>query len=246
MSEFYKGNQRGWFYDRGHEAGFFHTYDNFQVGGKTDQPRKVHVFLPREYEAVGDRYPVLYMNDGDTAFFPGGMVGKSWWTAETLCDLYQRSAIRKLIILAVCPLNRDWEYTHEPVPGRGGGGLEEYSHYLADSVKPFIDQHYRTLSHPKETTILGSSHGGLAAFYTACRRPECFGNVAAISPSFWVGLDTGSGMLISLSHSRLLKLCTPTLKNASIRPRIWLDWGLLRDRGFHNWFIEAYATKRGR
>lgn len=246
MSEFYKGNQRGWFHDRGHQAGFFHTYDYFQVGGETDRPRKVHIFLPRDYESVGDRYPVLYMNDGDTAFFPGGIVGKSWWTAETLSRLYGQNAIRPLIVVAICPINRDREYTHEPVPGREGGGLEAYTRYLADSVKPFIDQHYRTIPDPQQTTILGSSHGGLAAFYIACRRPDCFGNAGAMSPSFWVGLDTAIKMFRRLSDSRLLQLCAPTLKNPSIRPRVWLDWGLLRYEGFHNWFVEEKATKRGR
>ena len=38
--------------------------------------------------------------------------------------------------------------------------------------------------------ILGSSHGGLAAFYTATQYPEQFRCVAALSPSFWVGLDS--------------------------------------------------------
>ncbi|MDZ8054371.1 MAG: alpha/beta hydrolase [Aulosira sp. ZfuVER01] len=243
---FEKAGQKAWFHDLGHFAGFFHTYDRFQVAGVNDAPRKVHVFLPREYESVGEHYPVVYMNDGDTAFFPGGLANKSWWTAEVLSTLYGENAIRKLIVVAVCPLNRDREYTHEPVLYRPCCGLKDYAQYLSDYVKPFIDRNYRTLPQAQETTILGSSHGGLAAFYIGCCKPDSFKNVAALSPSFWVGLDTGLGVFASLANSSLIELTSKTLYDKTIRPRVWLDWGLVRDGGEHNWWIEKHATKRGR
>jgi hypothetical protein len=81
---FTKGGQAAWFYDLGHSGGFFHTYDGLQAAAPQDAPRKVHVFLPRDYETSQEHYPVIYMNDGDTAFFPGGAVNKSWHMAEIL------------------------------------------------------------------------------------------------------------------------------------------------------------------
>jgi hypothetical protein len=45
----------------------------------------------------------------DTSFFPGGPVGKSWHVADVLKKLYDARAICKLIVVAVCPLNRDRE-----------------------------------------------------------------------------------------------------------------------------------------
>lgn len=41
------------------------------------------------------------------------------------------------------------------------------------------------------TAIIGSSHGGLAAFYIAASYPEKFGIVGAMSSSFGAGLDFG-------------------------------------------------------
>ena len=252
MAQFNKGEQWAWFHDEGQASGFFHTYDCFQMGGADERPRKIHVFLPREYEHSGVCYPVVYMNDGDTAFFPGGLVGKSWWVAEVLTSLYDSNTICPLIVVAVCPLNRDREYTHAPlfpqwvIQQQNCCGLETYARYLSQSVKPFIDRHYRTLPEAITTTILGSSHGGLAAFYTACCHPTCFGNIGALSPSFWVGLDTGLGMFTPLERSKLLAMTAKTLRDPALKPRIWLDWGLSRDNGFHNWFIEHNATKRGR
>ena len=249
MSEFYKGEQRAWFHDEGHPAGFFHTYEALDIGG---EPRKVQVFVPRDYEGSGTHYPVLYTNDGDTTFFPGGAIGLSWHMGETLSDLYSQNAIRKVIVVAVYPVDREKEYTHAPASlgllnrKQSCCGVEEYANYLADKLKPFIDGCYRTLSQPQDTTILGASHGGLAAFYSACRRLEQFGNVAALSPSFWVGLDGGLGTFCSLANSKLLQLTGDALADREKRPRFWLDWGLLRNGGFHNWFIEGNTTKRGR
>jgi predicted alpha/beta superfamily hydrolase len=247
--QFQAGDQVGWFHDQGHPGGVFHTYDGLKVAGPKDFPRKVHVFLPRDYEASQNHYPVIYMNDGDTAFFPGGVVYKSWYMADILSDLYARNQIRQVIVVAVCPLNRDREYTHAPVWDRPFGGLEGYATYLANPVKTFIDAQYRTLADPNNTMILGSSHGGLAAFYTATRYPDKFQLVGALSPSFWVGLDAvpiGLPFAQSLKSSALLKLARSTLQNSQKRLKIYLDWGLVRNGGFHNAFIEARATDRGR
>jgi Putative esterase len=246
---FTKGGQIAWFHDQGHSGGFFHTYDAFQVAGGEDTPRKVHVFLPRDYETSAARYPVIYMNDGDTAFFRGGAVNKSWYMAEAISELYRKNQLRSVMVVAVCPLNREYEYTHAPVAGRPFGGLEGYAHYLAHPVKGFIDSHYRTIADAGNTMILGSSHGGLAAFYTAARYPDRFHLVGALSSSFWVGLDSqplGLPFVRSLRSSKLLEMAQPTLQDAEKRLKIYLDWGLIRSGGVHNAFIEERATARGR
>ena len=248
MSEFYRGGQRAWFHDEGHPAGFFHTYDALNVGGEA---RKIHVFLPRNYEETNDRYPVLYTNDGDTTFFPGGAIGLSWHMGETLSQLVASGRIQQPIVVAVYTVDREREYTHAPskprVFGKGSCcGVEDYTNYLADNLKPFIDTYYRTNSEAENTTIMGASHGGLAAFYTACRRCDRFGNGAALSPSFWVGLDTGTSTLTPLEKSSLLELTAAKLSDRSTHPRLWIDWGLVRSGGYQNWFIEGNTTRRSR
>lgn len=233
--EFYKGEQQAWFHDHGHWGGFFHTYDQLQLSGfgdYFDQPRKVHIFLPRDYEVSGDRLPVVYCNDGNNIFFPDSIYGKCWQVAELLSRMYLRNQLQKIIVVAPCPHDRNYEYSHIP---EQGGGLADYSRYLAQGLKPFIDAHYRTK--PDQTLILGSSHGGLAAFYTATQFPCQFPQVAALSPSFWLGLepnlsDTSSlknAFKISLPNSALLFAATQTLDNPVLRPKIYLDWGLLPD-----------------
>jgi len=63
----------------GISAGHFHTYDNFCVSSEHSS-RKIHVFVPVDYmrNTEEKRYPVIYMNDGHTSFWKGGLANKSW------------------------------------------------------------------------------------------------------------------------------------------------------------------------
>ncbi|MBK4731266.1 alpha/beta hydrolase [Oxynema sp. CENA135] len=246
MSEFTKGGQVAWFHDEGHPAGIFHTYDQFSGIDGSDRPRKIHIFLPRNYETSEDRYPVVYMNDGHTAFFRAGLARQSWQVAERLGELYDRGAIPKLLVVAVHPLDRDREYTPDLTPSLEPSGLETYAPYLVNSVKGFVDRHYRTRPENSQTTVVGAGRAGLAAFYIACRYGDRFGNGAAMSPSFFVGLERDEDLFTSLSRSPLLKLTGSALDDRARRPRLWLDWGLVRDGTDHNSAIERQTTKRGR
>ena len=244
-------NQLAWAQDENDSSGYFHTYDALTFNAD-DLPRKVHVFLPRNYSTSNHRYPVIYMNDGNTAFWPNGVSSYSWQVPNTLTKLYQKPDIQSVIIVAIHPLDRADEYLHVEVIAdplrpwtRKGGGLAKYSEYLLQ-VKEFIDVTYNTLKSGKDTTIIGSSHGGLAAFYTGCTHPQHFGNVGALSPSFWVGLILANTRK-SLQESALITQLHPFLqKGEKHHPRIWIDWGLKRSDGFHNSFIEAQATDRSK
>jgi predicted alpha/beta superfamily hydrolase len=101
--------------------------------------------------------------------------------------------------------------------------------------------------------ILGSSHGGLAAFYIANCRPTAFGFAAALSPSFWVGLDDGSffpwvkpSLDATLEKSELVERVKHTLSDGRQRPRLYFGWGLVRAGGASNASIEERATARCR
>jgi pimeloyl-ACP methyl ester carboxylesterase len=240
--------QSAWSHDDGFPGGFFHTFDALKVAGPSDTPRKVHVFLPRDYSPCGDAYPVVYMNDGNTTFWPGGIGNKTWDVATSLGELWAAGAIPKLLVVAIEPLDREAEYTHTAwAPGHDCCGVEGYTAYVADAVKAFVDTAYHTRKDAKATAIVGSSHGGLAAFHMASRRPDVFGMAGCLSSSFWAGLDGIQGGDYGggpLATSLLVQTLKGTL-GGSPRPRLWIDWGLVRTGGFHNDTIEAYATTRG-
>lgn len=242
---FVRGDQRGWAHDEGHPAGVFHTYDALDVGWGF-APRKVHVFLPRELRP-GRRYPTLYFHDGDTTFWRGGVAQQTWDLAGVLSVL--RGRIREVIVVAVHPGVRDAEYTHiDWAHGqRPWGRLADHADYLASGVKGFFDTHYPTSHDPRDTAVVGSSHGGLAAFWTATRRPDAFGVAGCLSPSFFSGLDSlvRGPRPIPLDQSELWTGALDVLRDPARRPRVWICWGGRRDGGEHNSVVEALAARRG-
>lgn len=240
-----RSEQRGWVHDEGHPAGLFHTYDNLDVGYGF-APRKVHVFLPRHY-AAGERYPVVYFHDGDTSFWPGG-VGKNTWDVGGVLSV-MAGRVAEVIAVAIHPLDRNAEYTHVDWSHghRTWGRLIDHADYVADGVKGFIDANYPTVRSASANAIVGSSHGGLAAFWTATRRPDAFGNAGCFSPSFFSGLDSlvrGPRPTL-LASSALVAGAAAVLGDPSVRPRLWLCWGMRRDGGEHNAVVEALAARRG-
>lgn len=243
------GGQKAWVHDSGFSSGYFNTYDELLVFGPGDTPRKVHVFVPRDYAESCERYPVVYMNDGETTFWPGGPGNKSWNVAQGLEQLYSEGAIPKIMVVAIHALDRNVEYSHtEWAPDEPCCGVEKYTDYVADGVKGFVDANYRTLPEPEHTAIVGSSRGGLCAFIVANLRPDRFRMAGCMSPSFWLGLEPVWGGDYSggpLATSKLLDMTKPTLADPALRPSLWIDWGLVFTGGFHNEVIEKTAAEYG-
>ncbi len=118
-----------------HSSGFFHTFDSFKLEGNTNG-RKIHVLVPRDYESSNDKYPVLYFNDGNTTFWPGGLGNKSWQIAESLSKIGKS----KVIVVAIHPIDREYEYTHTYwLPLRKYGGLDDYANYLVKLKGNFLN-----------------------------------------------------------------------------------------------------------
>lgn len=238
------GGQTAWAHKDFAAGGLFHTYDALQCAGPTDAPRKVHVWLPPGYGHAGRRHPVVYCNDGQAMFFPG-TYGHSWRAQDVVAHMLRQRDFAAPILVGIDPLDRSHEYLHvrEYSPHARawrGGGLAQYGDYVANHVRPFIDAHYLSFADRTHRSILGSSHGGLAAFWIGVMYGGDIGNVIAMSSSFW------AGELGDMRHTRLYAATRGALDDRQRRPRIYLDWGLRRDGGFHNAFAEKWATWRSR
>ena len=70
---------------------------------------------------------------------------------------------------------------------KGKGRL--YMNWLIKTLKPYIDQKYRTLPDRKNTLIGGSSMGGLMALYGATVFNHVFQRAVCLSPSLWIHSD---------------------------------------------------------
>lgn len=148
--------------------------------------RRIWIYLPQDYFLTTHAYPVLYMHDGQNLFdAPYSFVGE-WKVDESMLTLANASSSDCIVIgIDNGGGNRIEEYTPYQNPTYGGGRGEDYATFLVETLKPFIDNNFRTLPQPAHTGIAGSSLGGLISFYAGLTYPDVFGKVGVFSPSFW-------------------------------------------------------------
>lgn len=169
------------------DAGTLTTRDGWW-SNRLQNARTIWVYLPPSYaENAGERFPVVYMHDGQNLFVDSASFSGVSWNVAGAMDLGARDGtIHEAIVIGV-DNNGDRlnEYTPVADPQYGGGNAGAYLGFLADELKPAIDSQYRTLSDRGSTAIIGSSLGGLASAYAGLARAETFGLIGVMSPSTW-------------------------------------------------------------
>ena len=155
--------------------------------------RKVQIYLPENYSALKNKFPVLYIQDGQNVFDDSTSFAGEWGVDEFL----DSSKAKQCIVVAIdnggskrlneyCP----FDFTLNPQkPKENKGEGMKYVEFLAKTLKPFIDNNYRTLKDKKNTFITGSSMGGLISFYALLKYPKLFGGAGVFSPSVWICKD---------------------------------------------------------
>lgn len=145
-------------------------------------PKKIWVYLPKGYATSGKRYPVLYMHDAQNLFDAKTSFVGEWNVDETLDSLNAQT-----IVIGIEHGNdkRIDELTPYKNEKYGGGNADAYLDFIVRTLKPEIDKKYRTKTAAKNTTIMGSSLGGLVSFYAVLKYPGVFGKAGIFSPSFW-------------------------------------------------------------
>ena len=152
-----------------------------------NRKRRIWVYLPKNYAAVGKAYPVLYMHDGQNLFNEKTAFAKEWGVDECL-DTLQNKLGKECIVVGIDNggdkrMNEYNPYDHFQY-GKGEGKL--YIDFITTTLKPFIDNKYRTKKSSDYTYIAGSSMGGLISWYAVLQYPSVFGGAGIFSPSFWV------------------------------------------------------------
>src|SRR5438270_7130098 len=141
--------------------------------------RALIVYVPPEYERnTHQRYPVLYMHDGQNLFDSAtAFGGNEWRLDDTAEELIERGAIEPVIIVGIYNTGeqRIHEYTPTVDAKLGGGKADLYGKMIVNEVKPFIEKTYRTLPGGENTAMGGSSLGGLVTLHLGIKYPNVFG-----------------------------------------------------------------------
>jgi alpha-glucosidase len=158
----------------------------FRIPG-LDRERTVRLYLPPGYEnAARQCYPVIYMHDAQNLFDDATSYAGEWAVDETLIRLGRDFGFHAIVVgIDHGSEKRTQELSPWTNPRFGTAEGREYLHFVVTVVKPYIDQHYRTLTGPENTAMVGSSLGGLMTHYAAHEYSQVFGKVAVLSPAYW-------------------------------------------------------------
>lgn len=163
--------------------------------------RRIWVYLPADYAYSGTHYPVLYMQDGQNLFDV-----KTSFSGEWGIDEYLDSVNFAGIVIGIDNggETRILEYNPNDSNTYGKGKGREYLEVLVTILKPYVDEHFRTLPGKEHTAIAGSSMGGLISFYAGLYHPDVFGSIGVFSPSFWLvpDLEEQIGKTKAKGHSK--------------------------------------------
>jgi predicted alpha/beta superfamily hydrolase len=147
--------------------------------------RDIYIYRPSSYSKANGRYPVIYMHDGQNLFDPATSFAGEWGVDRAIAHAPRKA--RRALIVAIPnrgPERLD-EYSPFVDPDRGGGRGDAYLDFILNTLKPLIDERYRTLPEPEHTGIVGSSLGGLISLYAFFRQPSAFGFTGVLSPALW-------------------------------------------------------------
>lgn len=200
--------------------------------------REIIVYLPDDYYQQNKDYPVLYIQDGQNAFFDySSYCGISWGFLE-----YVKQTGMEIILVAIPCNETDFKRMDEYGPWKinealsyqetgqkgmiiGGEG-KAYIDWLKDELKPYIDQRFRTQK--ENTGIVGSSMGAVISAYGALRYPDVFKKCAALSTAFWFYVDEFLDVIRHQQYSQ--------------DNRFYLDLGEFEsgdDQKINQWYIES-------
>jgi predicted alpha/beta superfamily hydrolase len=147
--------------------------------------RGLSVWLPPGYSRSERRYPVIYMHDGQNLFDPRTSYAEPWRVDTAMARAGQRAMDALVVAIPNMGVDRMAEYSPYVDAKVGGGSGDRYLDWVIGTVKPLVDQAFRTRPDREHTGMVGSSMGGLITLYAYVRDPSVFGFVGSLSPSLW-------------------------------------------------------------
>ena len=155
--------------------------------------KPITIVTPNGYDPddTSKTYPVIYLLDGQNQFL-GTTNGYGGWVTDKIATCLQANGHDGFILVGIDnSRNRDKELTPDigdVVPAyKGGfenGRGEGFSNFVADTVVPYVEANYNVSKDPFDNAIIGSSSGGIEAFYIGMENMDKFGKIGAISPAF--------------------------------------------------------------
>jgi len=204
--------------------------------------RTILVWLPSDYDST-KKYAVVYMHDGQMLFDSTiTWTQKEWKVDETMTRLLKNHDIRDAIVVGIpnSGINRWAEYVPQVIldslPEQTRSIVEnrwlnnhplsdQYLKFITAELKPYIDQHYSTLSDASNTFIIGSSMGGIISLYAICEYPDVFGGAGCLSTHWPLNIPGGDDTGIDVDVASVFRHYLSTNLPSPSNHKIYFDYG---------------------
>ena len=150
------------------------------------ESRDVTLYLPADYASKPKRrYQVVYFHDGQNLFSPStATYGQEWMVDEHYDELVAEDLIEPAIFVGIHSAKSATTRAYEYVGTSSRDDKPKYASWVINSLKPYIDHHYRTRPQAAFTHTMGSSFGGIISYYLSWNHPSVFGHAACVSTAF--------------------------------------------------------------
>ncbi len=142
-----------------------------QLGDRRD----LYAYLPPAH-GDGRRFGVLYMHDGLNLFDEATSNSGEWQVDETM-ETLAGEGIEAIVVGVPHGPDRRHEYA--------GEGAAAYLSFLADTVRPLVEESFDVDARRDARGIAGSSLGGVVSLHGLFAHPDVFGLAGVFSPAFW-------------------------------------------------------------
>lgn len=226
------------------------------------EDRELSVYFPPSYNtSVNQKYPVLYILDGDYNFqYVAGFLELQGAISEIIPEMI-------LVAISGKGTNAYRKNCKPKIEGvEDSGNAEEMVNFIEKELIPYVNKTYKAADYK---ILGGHSVGGIFVVNTAINHPDLFNNYIAISPALWWGKNamedvmqktwgktksTTANVYISLANeegmgvTEFVKKIPETIKEKNIHFKQFPDeihnsvglptykWAL--DAIFKNWYVK--------
>ncbi|MCB9384598.1 MAG: hypothetical protein H6509_08280 [Bryobacterales bacterium] len=157
--------------------------------------RTYRLFLPPDYSASEQRYPVIYYFHGHSDRYTLSQYDDGKDTVPKILDFVAHNPVIVIAVDGYVAEHYQGFYGGSPWDVREDGGDYDFGKYFLELVA-HVDSSYRTLTGRRHRATSGLSMGGFMSLYLSARYPDWIGSASSFNPGpeFFTG-DKGRRIL---------------------------------------------------
>lgn len=174
--------------------------EDYYITMDNGEKKRVRLLLP-EKKTAEERFPVLYMFDGQNLFEEEDAYGGvTWGLREALEKLMEE---RKALPMAIVGFDNagphrldeygPWPFQVDAYTSDGSGAA--FSSFLVHQIIPELEAKFPLMDDKEGRALAGSSMGGLMTAYTGAAYPDVFSSLGVFSLASWVSEEPFLKML---------------------------------------------------